>query len=361
MTKRCLIMAGGTGGHVFPGLALARALRAKAWQVDWLGTAQRMEAQLVPKHGLPIHFIDVRGLRGKSLLATVQNVFLLLGSIFAALALLRKLKPDIVVGFGGYASGPGGIAARILGIPLVIHEQNATAGMTNRWLAKLARAVMLGFADAAKDFPSTTEQHVTGNPVRDEFFAIQAKHNIALPLNILILGGSLGARPLNEQLPALLSAFNDVRVWHQCGKNNQGAVYDEYLNAQQQSHNDVAKVVEFIDDMASAMQWADIVICRAGALTVAEVSAASKAAIFVPLPHAVDDHQTKNAQSLAEHDAAMVIPQHQLATQLPGVLQTLLDNPQKCLEMGARARKLAHENATRKALDVCMAVLGEQQ
>ena len=355
MTKRCLIMAGGTGGHVFPALAVAQALRELGWDVQWLGTAERMEAQVVPAHGFPIHFLPVKGLRGKGMKARLQGLTALASSLWHARSLLKTLQPDMVLGFGGYASGPGGAAAYSLRIPLIIHEQNAAIGMTNKLLGRIARKILLGFSEAQTQFGQAAARCVTvGNPIRHEIAHLPQKASIHLPLNVLVVGGSLGSVPLNKAVPEVLKTHPQLSVWHQSGKGHQVALTDAYEPARCQW-----QVTEFIDDMAAAYAWADVIICRAGALTVCEVAAAGLTAVFVPLPHAVDDHQTKNARALVQADAAVLIAQNQLAQALPGVVQTWIDNPQRCLEMGQRARKHAVPEATNNVVKQCEALLGE--
>ncbi|WP_137166137.1 undecaprenyldiphospho-muramoylpentapeptide beta-N-acetylglucosaminyltransferase [Salinimonas lutimaris] len=355
MSKRCLIMAGGTGGHVFPALAVATELREQGWDVQWLGTAERMEAQLVPKHDFPIHFLPVKGLRGKGLSARVQGVLALAKSLIAARRLIKKLKPDLVVGFGGYASGPGGAAAWSAGVPVVIHEQNAAIGMTNKLLGKLASKILLGFAEAAEQFGAARTRCITvGNPVRPEICALPQKVSAHTPLRLLVVGGSLGSVPLNTLVPEAVASQSQLEIWHQSGRGNQAALEQAYDNARCQW-----RVTEFIDDMAAAYHWADVIICRAGALTVAEVAAAGLTAVFVPLPHAVDDHQTKNAAALVKAGAATLIPQTQLAEQLPGVIATWTKYPQQCVEMGAKARALAITDATNNVVKQCRTLLGD--
>lgn len=354
MTKRCLIMAGGTGGHVFPGLAVANAMKEEGWEVHWLGTAERMEADLVPKYGIPIHFIPVKGIRGKGLKAKLSGLWALIASLFSARKIIKQLAPNIVIGFGGYASGPGGVAAKSLGIPVVIHEQNAAAGMTNRLLARIASKVLLGFGDAKSQFEGITKVVETvGNPVRNEIAQINARVLSSSALNVLVIGGSLGAKVLNETLPSVCANLNGIAIRHQCGKGNQAEVKQRYVDAQY-----AVEVDEFIDDMAKAYEWADLIVCRAGALTVSEVAAAGRAAIFVPLPHAVDDHQTKNAMSLVSRGAAILIPQQELALRLHEEMCGFINNPEKCISMGAKARQASSSYATEKVVSHCVAVAG---
>jgi UDP-N-acetylglucosamine--N-acetylmuramyl-(pentapeptide) pyrophosphoryl-undecaprenol N-acetylglucosamine transferase len=353
MTKRCLIMAGGTGGHVFPGLALAHALKAQGWHIDWLGTAERMEAQVVPKYGYPIHFIPVSGLRGKGIGKRIHGVMALIKSLFKARKIIQQLQPDLVVGMGGYASGPGGFAAWTLKLPLLVHEQNAVPGMTNRLLSRFARKVCLGFAQAQSYFGANSHKcAVVGNPVREDIVQLPAKTRVNQPLHLLVVGGSLGAQALNEILPVVINGADSIKVWHQCGKGNQQTVAKLY-------ESDDVTVTEFIDDMPKAYQWADIIVCRAGALTVAEVAAAGLAAVFVPLPHAVDDHQTRNGASLADKQGAILIPQAKLAKELPKVIENWQHQPQQILTMGAVARSLSPQNVTATLVAYCESLVKE--
>jgi len=377
MAKRCLIMAGGTGGHVFPGLAVANALRKEGWDIHWLGTAERMEAQVVPKHDIPIHFIPVKGLRGKGVSARLQGAVALVKSLFSARRIIKRLQPDIVVGFGGYASGPGGVAAKSLGIPVIVHEQNAAAGMTNKLLSKFASCVLLGFNDAKEQFSGVADKvHTVGNPVRDEIWQVMPKaednnagahaNNLENPLgnnsgdkqglNMLVVGGSLGAQILNETVPGTCGVLEGLSIKHQCGKGNSESVTQAYKSA----GADMSKVdvSDFIDDMAAAYEWADFIVCRAGALTVSEVAAAGRAAIFVPLPFAVDDHQTKNAQSLVKQNAALMIAQSVLKENLGQVVRQWLQHPEDCLNMGRVAKTCASTHATENVVSHVKSVVG---
>ncbi|MFZ8198463.1 undecaprenyldiphospho-muramoylpentapeptide beta-N-acetylglucosaminyltransferase [Alteromonas portus] len=377
MAKRCLIMAGGTGGHVFPGLAVANALRSEGWDIHWLGTAERMEAQVVPKHDIPIHFIPVKGLRGKGVSARLQGAVALVKSLFSARRIIKRLQPDIVIGFGGYASGPGGVAAKSLGIPVIVHEQNAAAGMTNKLLSKIASRVLLGFNDAKEQFSGVgAKVHTVGNPVRDEIWQVMPKaednnagantNNLENPLgntsgykqglNMLVVGGSLGAQILNETVPETCGVLESLSIKHQCGKGNSEGVSQAYMSV----GADMSKidVSDFIDDMAAAYEWADFIVCRAGALTVSEVAAAGRAAIFVPLPFAVDDHQTKNAQSLVKQNAALMIAQSVLKENLGQAVRQWLQHPEDCLKMGAVAKTCASTHATENVVSHVKSVVG---
>ena len=373
MAKRCLIMAGGTGGHVFPGLAVANALRNEGWDIHWLGTAERMEAQVVPKHDIPIHFIPVKGLRGKGISARLQGAVALVKSLFSARRIIKRIQPDIVIGFGGYASGPGGVAAKSLGIPVIVHEQNAAAGMTNKLLSKIASRVLLGFNDAKEQFSGSADKvHTVGNPVRDAIWQVKPKAldinadarantleksgGYEQGLNMLVVGGSLGAQILNETVPETCGVLEGLSIKHQCGKGNSEGVSQAYMSV----GADMSKidVSDFIDDMASAYEWADFIVCRAGALTVSEVAAAGRAAIFVPLPFAVDDHQTKNAQSLVKQNAALMIAQSVLKENLGQAVRQWLQHPEDCLNMGSVAKTCASTHATENVVSHVKSVVG---
>lgn len=355
MTKRCLIMAGGTGGHVFPALAVAHALQEAGWHIEWLGTAERMEADVVPQHGFTLHFLPVKGLRGKGPTEGLKGLWALAESLVKAKQLITRIQPDLVIGFGGYASGPGGVAARLARVPLIIHEQNAAAGMTNKLLGRIAHRILLGFKEAAAQFGDAEKKCVVvGNPIRNEIRTLNAKASVHSPLRVLVIGGSLGSLPLNNQVPLALLPYDQVDVWHQSGKGHKAALTEAYSQARC-----TWKVTEFIDDMAHAYDWADVIICRAGALTVAEVAAAGLSAVFVPLPHAVDDHQTKNAAALVNAQAATLIPQDKLANELPDVIAHWIAHPQQCLARGKKARELAIIDATEQVVNQCAKLVGD--
>ena len=354
-----LLMAGGTGGHIFPAQALAEELAGRGWQIHWLGTADRMEATLVPKLGWPFHSIRVRGLRGKGIGSLLTAPWMLLSALWQAGRLLRQLQPDLVVGFGGYASGPGGLAAWLARTPLLIHEQNAVAGTTNRWLARLARQVLVAFPQA---FAGHHKQRLVGNPVRRALVGVKANQALAAhpELRVLVVGGSLGAKVLNQQLPAQLATLSQsraVQVRHQTGQAMQAEVQQQYQ--QLQSSQFAGDAVAFIEDMAEAYRWADVVICRAGALTVSEVAAVGIAAIFVPLPHAIDDHQTANANWLVQQEAALLLPQQQLEDGgLVALLQPLLADKNSLAQLAAKARQCATDHAASHLADLCAQQLG---
>jgi len=351
-----LIMAGGTGGHIFPAQAVAKLLHAEGWTIHWLGTADRMEAKLVPEFGWHFHPIQVGGLRGKSLTALLRAPLMLWRSIVQARQVLKQVEPQLVLGFGGYASGPGGVAAWMKGIPLLIHEQNAVAGTTNKLLAKLAQQVMVAFPTA---FAGLSQRQVLGNPVRSELIGAKTEINFSKGLNILIVGGSLGAKPLNDILPAQLkqvAACGPVRIKHQTGQAMFAQVQQSYADAPADLQ---VEVTAFIDNMAESYRWADVVICRAGALTVSEVACAGVAAIFVPLPSAIDDHQTANANWLVRQGAALLWRQAELNNEhLVSLLQSWLLDKTPLAHMAQRARACAIDDAAEQVVAVCRNVIG---
>jgi len=349
-----LIMAGGTGGHVYPALALARELRTRSWQIVWLGTRRGLEARVVPAEGIPIEWLSVGGLRGKGLMAWIAAPQQLMRALFEALAVMRRHRPSVVVGLGGFVSGPGGVAAWLTRAPLLIHEQNAIAGLTNRVLARLARAVYAAFPDA---FGSGVAAHVIGNPVREEICALPSPverfGQRRGPIRILVVGGSLGAARLNAVVPhalARLAGAVATEVRHQSGERWIDAARRAYAEA-----GVTARVTPFIEDMAEAYGWADLVICRAGALTISELAAAGVGAILVPFPAAVDDHQTHNARYLVNEGAARLIADRELtAERLADELRPLCAGRGKLIAMAERARLLAHTAATAELAAACM-------
>jgi UDP-N-acetylglucosamine--N-acetylmuramyl-(pentapeptide) pyrophosphoryl-undecaprenol N-acetylglucosamine transferase len=348
-----LVMAGGTGGHIFPGIAVAEELKAKGWNIHWLGTEKRMEAEVVPQHGFDISFINIAGLRNKSWLEWLKTPFKLLQSVTQSIAVLRKVKPDVVLGMGGYASAPGGFAAWLMRIPLVLHEQNAVAGMTNRYLAKIATTVLSAFPDA---FAKQIKTEVVGNPLRKGIREIlpEVSEQPTNTKKVLVVGGSLGAKVLNDTVPQALKQIKlqNIDVWHQTGKNNEASVLASYQDFGLPIEK--VKVTEFIEDMAEAYRWADVVICRSGALTVSELAMAAKPAIFVPLPHAVDDHQTKNAMYLVARGAAKLIPQKEFnGTTLAQMLNSIFTSDAVVKSMTKAAHDAAHADATVKVADIC--------
>lgn len=354
MSAPVLIMAGGTGGHIFPGLAVAQSLRDRDVPVAWLGAAGAMETRLVPAAGIELHTLAIGGLRGKSLLTRLAAPVRLLRALVAALRLVGQLKPRAVIGFGGFAAGPGGVAAVLRRVPLVVHEQNRVAGFTNRQLARFARRVLGGFPDALPDV------EWVGNPVRDEIAELPTparrfESREGLPCRVLVLGGSLGAKVLNETVPAaiaLMPANTRPQVRHQSGRQQDADTLARYAALRVD-----AKVEPFIADMAQAYAWADLVICRAGALTLAELAAAGVASLLVPYPHAVDDHQTRNAEFLVHQGAAELIAQSALdAPMLADRIQRLLGDREQLLAMADAARTCARPNAARVVADICLEV-----
>ena len=345
--KTVLIMAGGTGGHIFPGLAVAEQARAAGWQVVWMGARGGMEERLVPKHGYRAAWIRAKAARGKGLLQKLLLPANLLFSFWESARLIRRLKPDVVLGLGGYVAFPGGMMASLFNRPLALHEQNAIAGLSNRLLAQVSDKVMVAFPGALKG------AEWTGNPVRAEIASIDPPEKRfaqrAGPLRILVVGGSLGAQALNEAMPRALAAMNErPRVVHQAGEKHLDALKKHYADAGVQG-----ELVAFIDDMARRYAEADLVICRAGAVTVAELSAGGMASILVPFPHAVDDHQTANARFLADGGAAVLIQQRDLTPQGLAQLIGSLDRP-KLLEMAKKARALGKPDAARIVAQRCM-------
>lgn len=350
-SQTVLLMAGGTGGHVFPALAVADELRQRGIQVAWLGTQKGIEADVVPKAGIDISFIDVAGLRGKGALGWLLAPFKLLHALWQAIGVLKKLRPSVVLGMGGFVTGPGGVAAWLLRRPLVIHEQNAIAGMTNKLLVPFTTRVLEAFPGTIKS-PKTIH---TGNPVRTVIGA-QPKPWIAAEnqtIHLLVVGGSLGAKALNEVVPqalAQLSKEQRPQVWHQTGKKN----IDETLKLYK-TLNIEAKVEPFIERMGDAYAWADLVLCRAGALTIAELAIAGAPSILVPYPYAVDDHQTSNAKYLVDNGAAVLVQQRDLTVSRLLELLAQLDLP-KLKQMASAAKKLALPEATQKVADLCLEV-----
>ena len=352
-----LVMAGGTGGHIFPGIAVAEHLQAQGWNVHWLGTAKRMEASLVPEHGFEISFINIAGLRNKSWPELIKFPFKLMQSVVQSMRVIYRVKPDVVLGMGGYASAPGGFAAWLMSKPLVLHEQNAVAGMTNRFLARLASKVLSAFPGA---FRKGINYQVVGNPLRKAITNIESNipSQPSTSKRVLVVGGSLGAQVLNTVVPQTMNQIKvqNLNVWHQTGKGNKETVTASYQNYGLDEEQ--IKVSEFIDDMAEAYSWADVVICRAGALTVSELAMAGKPAVFIPLPHAVDDHQTKNANYLVGKGAAKLIAQKDFTgTTLAQTLNSLFISDSVLQSMSRAAHNAAHVNATKAVAEVCKELL----
>ncbi len=354
-----MVMAAGTGGHIFPALAVAEKLRSQGVNVHWLATLSGMEHRLVLSSGIPLYPIDIQGLRGNGLRRLIAAPFKIIKATLAAMRLMRSLDIDVVVGFGGYVAGPGGLAARLLGIKLVIHEQNAIAGMTNRQLARIATTVLQAFPDA---FPASNKVRTTGNPVREDILnvsepALRFAHRRGT-LQALVIGGSLGAQALNERIPSALaqlaSVDQPIHVRHQCGAKQ----VDETLARYQSLTNAgflTFEVVPFVDNMAAAYGAADFIICRAGALTVSEVAAVGLPAVFVPLPHAVDDHQTANARYLSDVGAALLCPQATLTSETLAEQLRPLVNRDVLLVMAEKSRLQAKPCATAVVVDAIVA------
>ncbi|HUX74495.1 MAG TPA: undecaprenyldiphospho-muramoylpentapeptide beta-N-acetylglucosaminyltransferase [Steroidobacteraceae bacterium] len=350
-----LIMAGGTGGHVFPALAAAEVLRERGVSVVWLGTPASLEARLVPANGFPIDWLRVAGIRGKGLPARLLAPFSIGRAVVEAARVLRRRRPRAVLGAGGFVSGPGGIAAWLLRIPLLIHEQNAVAGMTNRWLARLAVQVLEAFPGS---FGGGVHALCIGNPVRADIAALEAPAlrfaGRSGPLRLLVIGGSQGARRLNEWLPAALSTLPvefRPQLRHQTGARDLAAVRDAYARARID-----AQTAAFIDDMAEAYGWADMAICRAGALTIAELQAAGLGALLIPFPAAVDDHQTRNAEALARIGGARIVQERDLdAERLGGLIMEMGADRERLLSMAQAARASAITDAASRLADFCIA------
>lgn len=352
--KKVLIMAGGTGGHVFPGLAVAKKMQAANIEVHWLGTPNGMESKLVFNANIFFHTITISGVRGKNFLQQLLAPFKLFFAILQAMRIIHKLKPDCVLGMGGFVSGPGGIASWLLRYPLVIHEQNAKAGMTNRWLAKVAKKVLEAFPNT---FSASDKVVTVGNPVRKEIMELgdpairfQGRQG---PLRLLVLGGSLGAQAINDLMPEVLEGC-DFEVVHQTGEKHFAVTKVLYDNKKITA----AKVMPFIHNMAEAYGHADLVLCRAGALTISELCAAGVGAILVPFPFAVDDHQTTNGNFMAEKQAAILIQQKVLTKEkLKALLEDFNQHREKCLIMAEKAYALRTGDACAKVLTICEEVL----
>jgi UDP-N-acetylglucosamine--N-acetylmuramyl-(pentapeptide) pyrophosphoryl-undecaprenol N-acetylglucosamine transferase len=351
VNKTILIMAGGTGGHIFPGLAVAEHMRSAGWDVVWMGNRGGMEERLVPPHGYRTAWIRARAARGKGLLAKLLLPASLLRSFWESARQILRIKPSVVLGLGGYVAFPGGMMASLLNRPLALHEQNAIAGLTNRILAGVADKVMVAFPDALKG------AEWTGNPVRESIASLPAPElryaGRSGPLKLLVVGGSLGAQALNQVLPKALALLDPKpSVVHQSGEKHLDALKAYYRQAGVQG-----ELIAFIEDMAKRYAEADVVICRAGAVTVAELSAAGMASVLVPFPHAVDDHQSANARFLSERGAAILVPQETLDAQRLAALIGSLDR-EKLLEMAKKARALGKPDAARVVAERCMQLSG---
>lgn len=349
--KYLLIMAAGTGGHIFPGLAIADTMRARGWQVSWLGTQRGMEADIIPSRGITFDAIDFAGLRGKGLMHALKGALKMLVSFFRCGAIIRARQPDVVLGMGGYVTVPGGVMAAVHGKPLVLMNADAALLMSNKALLPFAKKILFGFSSTGAPL---NKSHITGNPVRKEISRLPAPSQRypqrSGPLNVLVIGGSLGARVLNDTIPAalaLLAPQERPNVVHQSGKQNIDALKKNYANA-----NVDAEVVDFIDDMASRYAAADVVICRAGAITVTELCAAGVASVLVPLVVSTTSHQRNNAQWMAANDAAIHLPQQELN---PVALSALLRDMtrERCLQIAEHA----YQQGRRDANDAIAGVL----
>ena len=350
-SPRLLVMAGGTGGHIFPGLAVANYLRNKGWQIHWLGSEQGMEKNIIEAENIAITLLPVSGVRGKGIIRKLISPVIILRSIWQARKCLKNISPDVVLGMGGFASGPGGVAARILSTPLVIHEQNAIAGYTNRLLATIASKVLAAFPKA---FATDQNAEVVGNPIRQSLCELDSPttrfNHRDQALRVLVIGGSRGAYILNKTMPDVMPKVQrSIELKHQCGAGNKAAVEHLYT---QKSNTHKVEVFEFIEDMATAFAWADIVICRAGALTVSELMAVGLGALFVPYPFAVDDHQTANAQFMVEKKAAKIIQQQDFnAESCSQWLQNL--SREKALQMAIAAEDKNSHQVTARISNIC--------
>lgn len=356
--EKVLIIAGGTGGHIFPALVIADALKAQGVSVQWLGASVGMEEKLVGDQ-YPLHLLPIQAIRGKGLVKKVLAPLRLCRSVYLAMKLIKKINPDLVIGMGGYASGPGGVAAWLLRKPLVIHEQNAIAGLTNRVLSKVATKVFQAFPGA---FLQKSQAITVGNPVRSQLFQLPKRAESewfdgkSRPLRVLIIGGSQGARAINQAITGMLSLLTHkvpVVFWHQTGRHD----FESVQTAYREYEDSVYRVAPFIDDMGAAYAWADVVICRAGALTVSELMAVGVAAVLVPFPYAVDDHQTANAKQLSDNKAAILLPQNELTSEkLYQLLLGFCQSPQELAMMGKRARALSQVDVVAKVLSHCREV-----
>ena len=349
-----MVMAGGTGGHVMPALAAAKQLQARGIDVRWMGNADSMESRVAEQAAIAFDVIRIKGLRQSGLKRKLMMPAMLLGACGQAWRTIRRRRPDVLLGMGGFVSGPGGLVARLTGTPLVLHEQNAVAGLTNKHLARLASSVLSGFPAPQQ----LGDAEFIGNPVREEIAAIEAPEQRMANrqgFRILIVGGSQGAQSFNDQLPARLAAsgIENLEIWHQCGRGREGRVREAYAEL-----GCKARTTEFIDDMAEAYRWSDLVICRAGAMTVAEVSAAGVAALFVPYPYAVNDHQALNAGWLTDADAALMFRQDafEAGEWLDGVRELSRDR-KALIAMACRAREMAKTDAAEKLADACEAMI----
>ena len=347
--SKVLIMAGGTGGHVIPGITIAKALKKEAVEVCWLGTQNGLESTLVPQADIPIKFVNISGLRGKHFTSYPLAPLRLIYAFIQSFLIIKKFRPDCVIGMGGFVSGPGGFAAKVLGIPLFIHEQNAIVGTTNKILSKLARKAFQAFPNVIKNAVQT------GNPMREELVNIappeKRLQNREGAIQLLVLGGSRGAVAINQVMPEIAKHFKDkVNVWHQTGTLDFEKTKSSYENKE-------TKIEAFIHDMEKAYAWADLVICRAGALTVSELATVGLASILIPYPYAVDDHQMHNANQLVEKGAAILIKQNELTGKtMQLALSNFIENRKRLLEMSKAAFSTRKTDATMQVVSFCMEI-----
>lgn len=357
--KTLLILAGGTGGHIFPGLAVAEEMRARGWRVVWMGVTTGMEAQIVPRNGYDMVWVDFQGVRGKGPIALAMLPLRLLRAFAQSLVAIRRVRPDVVLGMGGYVSLPAGMMASLLGRPLVVHEQNAVPGTATRILARLADRILTSFAEA---FTTASDAVHTGNPIRSEFARVPEPvvrfAERSGPLRILVLGGSLGAKALNDIVPRALGSMSAQQrplVMHQAGRQHIDVVREAYARAGVE-----ARCEAFVEDVASELAAADLVVCRAGATTLAELAAVGVGALLIPFPHAIDDHQTRNAAALAENGAAVLLAQSKLTAEGLAAMLSGLDRA-RLLQMAIRARKLGRPAAAARVADACVEAAGGAQ
>ena len=340
-----VIMAGGTGGHIFPGISVAKALQKRGHTVFWLGAKGGMEERIVRQYGIRLKLLKVKPLRGKGLIRKIVTPFRVLTATWQARRFMQKENIDVAISMGGYVAAPGGLATRFCGTKLVVHEQNSLFGMTNRILAKHADQVLTGF-----DLSGLYGSQWVGNPVRGSIVQAPKKEQSETPLQVLIMGGSLGAQSLNRILPKTLKEPIEqgrIQVWHQCGKNNAETTREAY--GQQQSQ---VQVNEFIHNMSKAYRWADVCIARAGALTLAELTAMHLPALLVPFPHAVDDHQTKNAMYLVNHQAALIWSENSSSDELNAQIEQLFDAGQQ-QNMRQALKQIAKPDVANRIADIC--------
>lgn len=351
MGKRVMILAGGTGGHVYPALAVACELIDRGNEVVWMGTRKGLEARVVPAAGIPVEWLDVEGVRGKGIMGALKAPFMVFKALMQSLRILRKVRPQVVLGMGGFVSGPGGLIASLTGIPLVLHEQNRVPGTTNRLLASRARVVLEAFRGS---FSSKVKARVTGNPLRREIVGLSTlvrERDSSAPLRILVVGGSLGAKALNETVPEALAQLGlPLEIRHQTG-----AALREDTAARYGALGLKAEVLAFVEDMAEAYAWADLAICRAGAMTISELAVTGLPAVLVPYPFAIDDHQTKNAEVLSEVGAAILMPQSELtAEHLASAIADVINSPGRLEAMSQEARQIARPAAAEIVAAVCL-------